>query len=168
MSTDTEEQAGMGLAIIAGLGMEIGRHVKDAMEQMRGEGRGLPRNLPVYSMNGAGVIVGDRPQQGRIWDVRSLAVWVTGPLSVQAGNVAIFIGGSPDSISAVGVSVPNSECIIPSQPLPFWLHVGRAGGITYRNGEILYAALSSVASPGFMSVQVIEYDENEYFQRITK
>jgi hypothetical protein len=167
MSDKTEEQTTAGLAIIAGLGMEIGKHIKSALQEQQTL-KGVPRNLSNYNMNAAGVIVADRPQQGRVWEVRALGVWVTGPLAVQAGNVAIFIGGSPDSITAVGANVPNSECVIPSQPLPFFLHLGRGGGIVYRNGEVLYAALSSVASPGFMSLNVVEYDETDYFSRITK
>jgi hypothetical protein len=167
MSTDTEEQTGAGLAIIAGLGFEIGKHIKDALKSHQTI-KGIPRNLPNYNMNAAGVMVADRPNQNRVWEIRTISVWVTGPLAAQAGNVAIFIGSSPDSISAAATNVPNSECVIPAQPLPFFLHLGRGGGIIYRNAETLYAALSSVASPGFMSVTAVEYDEDEYFSRISK
>jgi len=162
----TDDQTHAGLAIVAGLGIEIGKHIKEAFDQQTL--RGVPRNLPVFNMNAAGVMVAERPRQGRVWEVRALSVWVTSPLAVQAGNVAIFIGASPDSITAVGANVPNSECIVPAQPLPFYLHLGRGGGMVYRNGEVLYAALSSVANPGFLSLNVVEFDEVEYFQRINK
>lgn len=156
---DTDEQAGIGLAIVAGLGLEIGKHIKDAMlsEQKRW---GIPRQLPNYTSNAAGIIVADRPNQGRVWEVRLISVWVTTPLAAQAGNVAICIGASPDQ-AAANIAL-NSECEIPSQVLPFFIHIGR-GEMLYRNAEVLYAVLSSAANPGFMSINVIEYDEAEYF-----
>ena len=169
MTQDDENGTHAAVAIAAGVELDIGTRDRDGMHRRKGM-IGIIRTLPVYVSNSGGfaapqgVIVSDRPNQQRVWEIRLISVWVIQPLGVQAGNVAIHVGQGPDQVAA-GVG-SNLECVIPIQPIPLF----QEGSIhiPVRNAECVYAVLSSAANFGYMKLIVEEYDEAEYFYGVSR
>lgn len=150
---DTDEQAGVGLALIAGLGFEIGKHIKDALRKpsVIAHRRFI---VSAFAMNHT--LVFPSPNDSRVWSARIISVWDT---LVAAGVTpfTVYLGTSPEL-------VPPSEILYAG--ITANMQTFSHDDITITPGTFIYINFpTGPVAQEFAALHVKEYDEAEYFGR---
>lgn len=149
MSTKTDDETSASLAIVAGLGMEIGKHIKDAINPTpTAHRRFIQSQFAVHK-----TLVFPSPRDGRVWNVRIISVWDT-LLAVGNTPFTVYLGSNPEL-------TPPNEILYAG--ITASLETFSYDDVVITPGTFIYVNFpTNPVAQEFAALHVKEYDLNRY------